>query len=106
MTILKGGLNVITSTLSSNYTTLFVSKSIQSITTGWLIRIVGLSIVEYFSNGQKWGNGGVQDVVNKVYKLNKRNKILNNFIDEAIAKIKIRKENDSVKKLPPFDSDY
>ena len=104
--ILKGGLNIITSTLSSNYTTLFVSKSIQSITTGWLIRIVGLSIVKYFSNGQKWGNGGVQEVVNNVYKLNKRDKILNNFIDEAIAKIKIRKENDSVKKLPPFDSDY
>ena len=40
--ILKGGLALITTALTLNFTTIFVYRSIQSITTGWLVRIVGL----------------------------------------------------------------
>ena len=87
--ILKGGLAIITTTLSSNFTTLFVSKSIQSITTGWLIKIVGLSLMEYFKNGQNWGDGGLQKVVENIYKLNKREEVLNMFIKEAISKLRL-----------------
>ena len=100
--ILKGGLNVITTALSSNFTTIIISKSIQSITSSWLIRIVGLSIKEYFNNGQKWGDGGIQEVIEDIYKLNKREEILNKFIKEAINKIKIKENNESQRKLPPF----
>ena len=99
--ILKGGISLITTSLSSNFTTLFVSKSIQSITSGWLMRIVGLSLIEYFKNDQKWGENGIQGVVNKMYDLNKREEILNNFIDEAINKLKITKNSQFLKKLPP-----
>ena len=98
--ILKGGLSIITSTLSSNFTTVFIAKSIQSITSGWLIRLVGLTIIEYFKNDQDWGDEGIQDVVEKIYKLNKREEILENFIKEAIKKIKDYEK--SLKKLPPY----
>ena len=98
--ILKGGLSVITTALSSNFTTVFIAKSIQSITSGWLIRLVGLTIIEYFKNEQDWGDGGIQDVVEKIYKLNKREEILENFIKEAINKIK--DGDKSLKKLPPY----
>ena len=99
--ILKGGINVISTALSSNFTTIFVAKSVQSITSGWLIRIVGLSIIKYFENGQDWGDEGMQNVLEDIYKLNKREEILNKFIDEAINKIKIKKDYQSPKKLPP-----
>ena len=100
--ILKGGLNIITTTLSSNFTTVFIAKSIQSITSGWLIRIVGLTIIEFFKNGQKWGDGGIQEVLERIYKLNKKEEVLNNFITEAINKIKLKKDYESLKKLPPY----
>ena len=100
--ILKGGLNVITTALSSNFTTIFIGKSIQSITSGWLIRIVGLTIIEYFKNGQNWGDGGIQEVVERIYKINKRKEMLDNFINEAINKIKIRTDYSSRRKLPPY----
>ena len=100
--VLKGGLSVITSTLSSNFTTIIISKSLQSLTTCWLIRIVGLSIIKYFNNGQNWGDGGIQEVINDVYKLNKREEILNKFILEAINKIRIGADNQSQRKLPPY----
>jgi len=100
--ILKGGLNVITTALSSNFTTIYISKSIQSLTSCWLIKIVGLSIIEYFKNGQNWGDAGIQEVIDDIYKLNKREQFLNKFIKEAINKINIKEDNQSQRKLPPY----
>ena len=101
--ILKGGIAVISPVLASSLTKIIISKSIQSITAGWLIRIVGLSLIEYFKNGQNWGDGGIQEVVDKIYRISKREEILNNFVKEAIAKIKIKKLLKSNKKLPPLN---
>ena len=100
--ILKYGLSIISSTLASSFTTIFISKSIQSITAGWLIRIVGLSLIEYFKNGQDWGDGGIQEVVENIYKINKREEVLNKFIKEAVKKIQSKKIYENQKKLPPF----
>ena len=100
--ILKGGLTVITNVLSSNFTTIYISKSIQSITSSWLIRIVGLSIIKYFNNGQYWGDGGIQEVIQEIYKLNKREKYLNKFIQEAIIKIRFNEDNYSQRRLPKY----
>ncbi len=100
--ILKGGLSVISTFLSSNFTTIFVAKSLQSITTCWLIRIIGLSTIEYFKKGQNWGDGGIQEVIEDIYKLNKREEILNKFIKEAIDKIRLNEDRLSQLKLPPY----
>ena len=100
--ILKGGLSVITNALASNFTTIFISKSLQSITSCWLIKIVGLSIKQYFNNGKNWGDGGIQEVIEGIYKLNKREDILNNFIKEAINNIRINEDGKSQQKLPPY----
>ena len=88
--------------MSTNFTTIFIAKSIQSITAAWLVKIVGMTLIEYFKNGKNWGDGGIQEVVDKIYSLNKREEILNNFIKEAIKKIKIKKDTNSLKKLPPY----
>ena len=100
--ILKGGLGVITNALASNFTTIFISKSLQSITSCWLIKIVGLSIKKYFNNGKNWGDGGIQEVIEEIYKLNKREDILNNFIKEAINNIRINEDAKTQRKLPPY----
>ncbi len=100
--ILKGGLTVITNTLASNFTTIIISKSLHSITSCWLIKIVGLSIKKYFNNGKNWGDGGIQEVIEDIYKLNKREDILNNFIREAINNIRINEDPKSQRKLPPY----
>ena len=100
--ILKGGLSIISSALSSNFTTILISKSIQSITAGWIIKIVGHSLIEYFKNGQNWGDAGIQEVVDNIYRINKREELLNSFIKEAILKIEINKYYQSRNKLPPF----
>ena len=100
--ILKGGLSVINTALSVNLTTILISKSIQSITACWLIRIVGLSIIEYFNNGQNWGDNGIQEVIEEIYKLNKREETLNKFIKEAIEKLRVNDNNQSQGKLSTY----
>ena len=100
--ILKYGISNISTTLASSFTTIFIAKSVQSITSGWLIRIVGLSLIKYFKNGQDWGDGGIQQVVENVYKLNRREEVLNEFINEAVKKIQIKNRIETKKKLPPF----
>ena len=100
--ILKGGLAIISPALTPSLTKIIISKSIQSITAGWIIKIVGLSLIEYFKNGQDWGDGGIQEVVDKIYKISKREDILNNFVKEATSKIEISKHLKSKKSLPPF----
>jgi len=99
--VVKGGMNTISNILSLNFTTAFISKSIQSITAAWIIRLVGLSFVKYFEQDQNWGDGGIQEVVENIYEINKREEIMNNFINEAIQKIKKNKNYSLFKKLPP-----
>ncbi len=99
--ILKGGLAIISPALATSLTKIIISKSIQAITAGWLLRIVGLSLIEYFKNGQDWGDGGIQEVVDKIYRISKREEILNSFIKEAISKIEIKKYFKSKRRLPP-----
>ena len=100
--ILKGGLAILSPVLATSLTKIIFSKSIQSVTAGWLIRIVGLSLIEYFKNGQDWGDGGIQEVVDRIYRISKREDILNNFVKEAISKIDMKKYFKSNKGLPPF----
>ena len=38
--ILKGGVSIITNVLTSNFTTIFISKSLQSITSCWLLKMM------------------------------------------------------------------
>ena len=100
--VLKGGLAILSPALATSLTKIVLTKSIQSITAGWLIKIVGLSLIEYFKNGQDWGDGGIQEVVDRIYRISKREEILNNFVKEAISKIQKTKHFKSNKSLPPF----
>ena len=100
--VVKGGMNIISNILSTNFTTTFVSKSIQSITAAWIIRLVGLSFVKYFEQNQNWGDGGIQEVVENLYEINKREELMKNFINEAIQKIKKNKNYSLIKRLPPY----
>ncbi len=100
--VVKGGMNIISNILSTNFTTTFISKSIQSITAAWIIRLVGLSFIQYFEQNQSWGDGGIQEVVENIYEINKREEIMKNFINEAILKIKHNKNYSLIKKLPPY----
>ena len=100
--IVKGGMNLFTNLLSTNFTTRFISTSVQSVTAAWIIRIVGLSFVKYFENNQSWGDGGINEIVQNLYEINKREDILKDFLKEALRKINLKDNSKNKKQLPPY----
>ena len=100
--VVKGGMNMFTNLLSINFTTRFITKSVQSITAAWIIRLVGLAFVEYFEKNQSWGDGGIQEIVQNLYEINKREDLLKDFLKEALQKINLKDDSLDRKQLPPY----
>ena len=100
--VVKGGMNMFTNLLSTNFTTRFITKSVQSITAAWIIRLVGLAFIQYFEKNQSWGDGGIQEIVQNLYEINKREDILKDFLKEALQKINLKENSLNKKQLPPY----
>ena len=101
MGLVKGGVSLISSTLSLSLPTFIVSKVIQGISVSWLTRIAGASFITYFQQDQNWGDGGIQEVVEYHYKLNKRDEYFNSFIRRAYERVIDPIVEKKFKKLPP-----
>jgi uncharacterized protein len=85
--IVKGAIQLLTTALEVNVATYLLGKGIQGITTAYLTRIAGRSFIEYFRLGQTWGDGGITEVVQTQFQLNRKDEFLKSFIDRAIEKI-------------------
>ena len=101
MGLVKGGVSLISSTLSLSLPTFIVSKVIQGISVSWLTRIAGASFITYFQQDQNWGDGGIQEVVEYHYKLNKRDEYFKSFIKRAYERVIDPVVVKNFKKLPP-----
>jgi hypothetical protein len=64
-----------------------VGKAIQGVTAAYLTRIAGKSFIEYFRNDQDWGDGGITEVVQRQFQLNRRDEFIKAFVQEAIARV-------------------
>ena len=99
--LVKGGVSIISSTLSLSLPTFIVSKVIQGISVSWLTRIAGASFITYFQQDQNWGDGGIQEVVEYHYNLNKRDEYFKSFIRKAYERVIDPLVEEKFKKLPP-----
>ncbi len=101
MGLVKGGVSLISSTLSLSLPTLFVSKVIQGVSVSWLTRIAGSSFITYFQQDQNWGDGGIQEVVEYHYNLNKRDEYFKSFIRRAYERVIDPLVEKKLKRLAP-----
>ncbi|MDJ0696650.1 YcjF family protein [Mastigocoleus sp. MO_188.B34] len=85
--IVKGAVQLVSTALQLNIGTLIIGKAIQGVTAAYLTRIAGKSFVEYFRHDQDWGDGGMTEVVQKQFQLNRRDEFVKAFIQEAIARV-------------------
>ncbi len=85
--IVKGALQLLSTALQLNVGTFIIGRAIQGVTAAYLTRIAGKSFIEYFRNDQDWGDGGMTEVVQRQFQLNKRDEFVKAFIQEAIAKV-------------------
>lgn len=109
--IVKGALNLLTTALQLNLSTLIIGKAIQGITAAYLTRIAGKSFIEYFRHDQDWGDGGMMEVVQRQFELTKKDEFVQGFVKDAIARvvdpiIEPIKENLPNTLPPPFQPEW
>ncbi len=85
--IVKGALQLISTALQLNVATFIIGRAIQGVTAAYLTRIAGKSFIEYFRNDQDWGDGGMTEVVQRQFELNRRDEFMKAFIQQAIARV-------------------
>ncbi len=85
--IVKGAVQLMTTALQLNLTTMVVGKAIQGVTAAYLTRIAGKSFIEYFRHDQDWGDGGITEVVQRQFQLNRRDEFVKSFVQDAIARV-------------------
>ena len=85
--VIKGGLSLIGSALSLNLPALLLTRAVQAVGAGWLTRVAGRSFITYFQQDQDWGDGGVQEVVQHQYDLNRRDSALQAFLSAAFSRV-------------------
>ncbi len=85
--IVKGAIQLLSTALQLNVATFVVGRAIQGVTAAYLTRIAGKSFIEYFRHDQDWGDGGITEVVQHQFQLNKRDEFVKVFVTEAIARV-------------------
>jgi GTPase SAR1 family protein len=85
--IVAGVIKLVTTALQLNIATFLVSKAIQGVSAAYLTRIAGKSVIEYFRQDQDWGDGGMAEVVQRQFQLNRRGEFVKAFVKDAIARV-------------------
>ena len=99
--VVKGGVSLIGTALSLNLPTLLLGRAVQGVAAAWLTRIAGASFITYFQQDQDWGDGGVQDVVQRHYDLNRRDSALERFLETAVRRVVEPLQREVQRRLPP-----
>ncbi len=85
--IVKGITQIVTTAISVTIVGYLLKSTIQGITGAYLTRIAGKSFVEYFSANQNWGDGGITEVVQRQFELNRRDEFIKSFIQDAVQRL-------------------
>jgi small GTP-binding protein len=98
--VVKGAIELLTTALQLSVGGFLVGRAIQGISAAYLTRIAGKSFIEYFRHDQDWGDGGITEVVQRQFQLNRRDEFIKSFVQEAISRVvkplqlEIRGENE------------
>ncbi|MFM8525872.1 MAG: YcjF family protein [Cyanobacteriota bacterium] len=99
--MIKGGVSLLSTALSLNLPALILSRAVQAVTAAWLTRIAGWSFQRYFQQDQSSGDGGIQQVVQEHYDLNRRDSALQRFLEAAFTRVIEPLQRQRERQLPP-----
>lgn len=85
--IVKGAVTLVTTALQLSIGGMIVGRAIQAVTAAYLTRIAGRSFIEYFRHDQDWGDGGMTEVVQRQFQLNRKDEFVKSFVQDAIIRV-------------------
>ncbi|MGL5060345.1 MAG: YcjF family protein [Microcoleus sp.] len=85
--IVEGVIQLVSRALQLSGVGFVVGKAIQGVSAAYLTRIAGKSFIEYFRHDQDWGDGGMAQVVQRQFQLNRKDEFVKAFVKDAIARV-------------------
>jgi uncharacterized protein len=85
--VVKGAITLVTTAMQVSLVGLVLGRAIQGVSAAYLTRIAGYSFIEYFRQDQDWGDGGMAEVVQRQFQLNRKDEFVKLFVKDAIAKV-------------------
>jgi uncharacterized protein len=85
--VVKGALTLVATFLEVSIAGFIAGRAIQAVSAAYLTRIAGKSFIEYFRQDQNWGDGGITEVVQRQFQLERRDEFMKAFIKDAIANV-------------------
>jgi small GTP-binding protein len=85
--IVKGAVELLSTALELNVATFVIGRAIQGVTAAYMTRIAGKSFIEYFRHDQDWGDGGMAEVVQQQFQLNRRDEFIRDFVQQALTRV-------------------
>lgn len=85
--IVEGVIQVVSRALQLSVAGFVLGKAIQAVSAAYLTRIAGKSFIEYFRHDQDWGDGGITEVVQRQFQLNRKDEFVKAFVKDAIARV-------------------
>ncbi|MEG3921757.1 GTP-binding protein [Microcoleus sp. T3_A4] len=85
--IVEGVIQVVSRALQLSLAGFVLGKAIQAVSAAYLTRIAGKSFIEYFRHDQDWGDGGITEVVQRQFQLNRKDEFVKAFVKDAIARV-------------------
>ncbi|WP_413440205.1 YcjF family protein [Synechococcus sp. MIT S1220] len=99
--VIKSAVTVIGTALSLSLPTMLAGRAIQAVAAAWLTRVAGASFIRYFEHDQDWGDGGMQDVLQEQFDLNRRDASLKRFLAMAMRQVVEPLQQMKAQRLPP-----
>ncbi|GCE65319.1 hypothetical protein OMCYN_01256 [cyanobiont of Ornithocercus magnificus] len=85
--LVKSSMGLIGTALNLSFPSLLLGRAVQGITAAWLTRVAGSSFITYFEQDQDWGDGGIQEIVQRHYSLNQRQDSLQDFLKTVASQV-------------------
>ncbi len=85
--IVKGAVTLISTAMQLSIGGILVGRAIQAVSAAYLTRIAGKSFIEYFRHNQDWGDGGMTEVVQRQFQLNRKDEFVRSFVQDAISRV-------------------
>jgi hypothetical protein len=85
--VVRGAIELISTALQLSVGGFLAGRAIQGVSAAYLTRIAGKSFIEFFRQDQDWGDGGMTEVVQRQFQLNRRDEFIKSFVQEAITRV-------------------
>jgi small GTP-binding protein len=85
--VVKGAMTLVATALEFSLGGMLAGRAIQGVSAAYLTRIAGKSFIEYFRHNQEWGDGGMTEVVQRQFQLNRKDEFMRAFVQQAITRV-------------------